>query len=130
MKRFLVIITSVAIVLGGCSTKNRYEREADKITNAVIANNMAPVLDDFDSQAKVTVRRVAVARLSDELNSQGKFQGVQEVQVQNEGPNAHTFNAKFDKHMYSEMMVLDDDGKVRQWTIHMQYPSAATSPSP
>ena len=119
----------MAILLGGCSTKNRYEREADKITNAVIADNMGPVFNDFDSSAQPTIRRVAVARLADELNGQGKFLGVQEVQVQNEGPTTHTFNAKFEKHMYTETMILDDDGKVREWHIHMQYAPAA-SPTP
>ena len=129
MKRFLAAIGMCAIVLTGCSTKNRYEREADKITQAVIANNMGPVINDFDTQARVSVTRVNVARLADELNSQGKYQGLQEVQVQNEGPNTHTFNTKFEKHTYTELMVLDDDGKVRRWTIHMQYPTAA-SPTP
>jgi PBP1b-binding outer membrane lipoprotein LpoB len=129
MKSFIVAALGMAILLSGCSTKNRYEREADKITNAVIADNMGPVFNDFDSSAQPTIRRVAVARLADELNSQGKFLGVQEVQVQNEGPTTHTFNAKFEKHMYTETMILDDDGKVREWHIHMQY-APAPSPTP
>ncbi|MBV8688735.1 MAG: hypothetical protein JOZ59_01390 [Candidatus Eremiobacteraeota bacterium] len=129
MKRFIVVLTVFAVALAACSRQNRYEREADKITQSVIANNMGPAINDFDSQARVSVTRVAVARLADELNSQGKYQGLQEVQVQNEAPNTHTFNAKFEKHVYTELMVLDDDGKVRRWTIHMQYPAAA-SPTP
>jgi len=96
VRSFIAGALGMAILLGGCSTKNRYEREADKITNAVIADNMGPVFNDFDSSAQPTIRRVAVARLADELNGQGKFLGVQEVQVQNEGPTTHTFNAKFE----------------------------------
>lgn len=120
MKRYCAALVVVAVILGGCSSKNRYEREADRITQAVIANNMAPVAGDFDSSARVTITRVAVARLSDELSEQGQFQGVHEVQVPNEGPNTHAFDAKFEKHMYNETLVLDDDGKVREWDIHMQ----------
>ncbi|MBV8728105.1 MAG: hypothetical protein JO233_09980 [Candidatus Eremiobacteraeota bacterium] len=128
MKYFAVALAA-AVLVAGCSTKNRYEREADKITQAVIANNMAPVFGDFDSQAQATIRRVAVARLADELNGQGKYQGVQEIQVQNEPPATHTFNAKFEKHTYTEIMTLDDNGKVRTWNIHMQYlPSASPTP--
>ncbi|MBV8363105.1 MAG: hypothetical protein JO193_00915 [Candidatus Eremiobacteraeota bacterium] len=128
MNRLFITTMAIAIALAGCSTKNRYEREADKITQGVISNNMGPVINDFDTSARMSVTRVAVARLSDELNSQGKYQGLQEVAVQNETPNTHTFNAKFEKHTYTELMVLDDDGKVRRWTIHMQYPTASPTP--
>jgi len=129
MKRLFVVLSVLGIAISGCSRENRYEREADKITQAVIANNMGPVINDFDTQSRAAVTRVAVARLSDELNSQGKYQGIQEVQVQNEGPNTHTLNAKFEKHMYTELLVLDDDGKIRQWHIHMQIPTAP-NPTP
>lgn len=126
MKKFVVALLAFAVIVGGCSSKNRYEREADKITQAVIANNMAPVAGDFDSQARETITRVSVARLSDELNSQGQFQGVREAQIPNEAPNTHTFQAKFAKHMYTETLVLDDDGKVRAWHVHMM--EAAPTP--
>jgi len=125
MKRAMVGLAALALVLSGCSTKNRYEREAETITQAVIANNMVPVAGYFDSAARATITRVAVARLSDELNGQGKFEGVTEAQVQNEAPNTHAFDAKFEKHMYAETLVLDDDGKVREWHIHMKQAAAA-----
>jgi len=127
MRPYTLMFIVATLLLGGCSTKNRYEREADKITQAVIANNMAPVAGDFDSQARAMITRVAVARLSDELNSQGQYQSIHEVQVQNEPPNTHTLAAKFEKHTYTELLVLDDDGKVRGWHMHMQAPAAPTS---
>jgi hypothetical protein len=128
MKRYFAALTASVVILSGCSSKNRYEREADRITQAVIANNMVPVAGDFDSAARVTITRVAVARLSDELNTQGPFRGVHEVQVQNEAPNMHAFDAKFEKHMYAETLVVDDDGKVREWHIHMKAPVAPSTP--
>ena len=73
MKSFIVAALGITVLLSGCSTKNHYEREADKITNAVIADNRGPVFNDFDSSAQPTLRRVAVARLADELNGQGNF---------------------------------------------------------
>lgn len=100
--------------------KNKNEKEADKITQAVIANNMSEVINDFDSQAKPTITHVAVARLADELGQQGKYQGLTEVQNANPGPGAHIFDVKFEKHMYTEKMVLDDDGKIRSWSIKMK----------
>lgn len=110
----------LALLIAGCSTQNKYEKEADKITKAVIANNMQDVAGDFDSQARTQVTRVAVARLSDELNAQGKYQGIQEVKAAANGtPGEHDFIARFDKHGYYESLVLDDDGKVRAWHIHM-----------
>lgn len=126
MKNSAVVLLAFAAIACGCSSKNRYEREADKITQAVIANNMAPVAGDFDSQARATITRVSVARLSDELNSQGQFQGVREAQSPNEAPSTHRFQAKFEKRVYAETLVLDDDGKVREWHIHMM--EAAPAP--
>ncbi|GAC1501737.1 MAG: hypothetical protein NVS1B14_06260 [Vulcanimicrobiaceae bacterium] len=120
MRKAVVFGLLAAVALTGCSTKNRYEKEADKITNAVISNNMNDVQNDFDSQARAQITRVAVARLSDELNAQGKFQGVTEAQPSGAAPNTHFFDAKFEKRMYQEKLVLDDDGKVREWRIHQK----------
>lgn len=120
MKRPILALIALSVLVTGCATKNKNEKEADKITQAVIANNMSPVMNDFDSQAKPTVTRIAVARLSDELNQQGKYQGITEVQAPNPGPGEHNFDVKFEKHTYAEKMVLDDDGKVRSWNIKMK----------
>ena len=120
LSKHALAIGICATLLAGCAMKNKNEKEADKITQAVIANNMSGVINDFDSQAKPTVTRIAVARLSDELNQQGKYQGVTEVQNANAGPGGHVFDVKFEKHTYTETMVLDDDGKVRSWKIHMK----------
>jgi hypothetical protein len=120
LSKHAIAIGALALLLSGCAMKNKEEKEADKITQAVIANNMSSVINDFDSQAKPTVTRIAVARLSDELNQQGKYQGVTEVKDASAGPGGHIFDVKFEKHMYTEKMVLDDDGKVRTWNIKMK----------
>ena len=39
-----------AVVLAGCSFENKYEREADKITRAVMNNDLGPVKNDIDSR--------------------------------------------------------------------------------
>ncbi|PZR58325.1 MAG: hypothetical protein DLM50_04230 [Candidatus Meridianibacter frigidus] len=127
MKRSLLCLLVLALAASGCSSKNKFEKEADKITNAVIANNMDPVRADFDSQAQVQITRVRVARLSDELNSEGKFQGVKERPSSgSSAPNTHYFNAPFEKHVYEEKLVLDDDGKVREWDVREK----ASAPAP
>lgn len=118
MKRLLPLAVILAVAVTGCSHYNKNEKEADKITQAVIANNMAPVINDFDSQARATVTRIAVARLSDQLNQEGKYQGIKEDVKTSGPPNTHYFEAKFDKHTWFETMALDDDGKVRSWNVH------------
>ncbi|MDP9018205.1 MAG: hypothetical protein M3N19_07780, partial [Candidatus Eremiobacteraeota bacterium] len=118
---------AVAIALAGCSFQNKAEKEADKITHAVIANDMSPVINDFDSQARPKITRVAVARYADELNQQGKYKHIKEVQVPaGSVPGTHLFDVEFEKHMYTETMVLDDNGEVRSWNFHMK--SAAPAP--
>lgn len=118
MKPLLPLAVVFAIAFTGCSHYNKNEKEADKITRAVIANDMAPVINDFDSQARATVTRIAVARLSDQLNQEGKYQGIKEDTKASGSPNTHYFEAKFDKHTWLETMSLDDDGKVRAWNVH------------
>ena len=51
MKKYLALALA-ALSLAGCAGQNRSEREADKITRAVISNNMAPVMGDLDPTIK------------------------------------------------------------------------------
>ena len=123
----LLLATALAVLITGCSFANKQEKEADKITNAVIANNMDPVMKDFDSQLRAKITPIAVAQYSTELREQGKYKGIKEVPVGAQAiPGEHDFIATFEKHNYTEKMILDDDGHVRSWSFHMQ---TTTAPS-
>lgn len=121
MKRFFLLLTASAALLAGCSGGNRNEREADKITRAVIANDMAPVVSDFDPAIKGQITRIRVAELSDEMSDQGAYQGLKE----NDGscPAGYVcFDVKFAKRTYYEKMKVESGGKVRYWWIQSSLP--------
>ena len=118
----LIAAFSIAVALAACSFQNKNEREADRITRAVIDNNLKPVENDIAKGVAIT--RVKVAEWSDELNAQGKLLSVKEVTA-NCDPGWHCFEAKFEKHVYSERMRLDENGKVTNWSFKMM-PAAAS----
>jgi hypothetical protein len=127
-KRMLAL-AAIALLITGCSFKNGSEKEADKITKAVVANNMDPVMKDFDSQLRAKITPIAVAEYSTELRQQGAYKGIKEVPAAaNATPGEHDFVATFEKHNYTEVMVLDDDGHVRSWKFHMQDATAPATP--
>jgi hypothetical protein len=104
------------MVATGCSFQNRNEREADRITRAVIANDFKPVENDIAKGIPIT--RVQIAQWSDELNAQGKLLSVKETTA-NCSPGWHCFDVKFQKHEYVERMRFDENGKVVNWDFHM-----------
>lgn len=116
--RCLAILTALAL-LAGCSFQNRNEREADRITRAVVANDFKPV--DNDVAKGITITRVQIAQWSDELNAQGKLLSVKETTASC-APGWHCFDVKFEKHEYIEHMRLDENGKVAGWNFHMMRP--------
>ena len=94
---------------------------ADQITRAVINNNMAPVIGDFDPSIKDQVTRVRVAELSDELNDQGTYQGLkQDASWCRTGYLC--YDVQFSKRPYREMMKVGSDGKVQYWWIRSAPP--------
>jgi len=111
-----------AVLLASCSFQNRNEREADRITRAVIANDFKPVQDDIGKGIAIT--RVQIAQWSDELNAQGKLLSIKETTT-NCSPGWHCFDVKFEKHEYTERMRFDENGKVVNWDFHMA-PATAT----
>jgi len=114
--RSLLALALAAAALAGCSFQNKYEREAQRITEAVMANNLQPVKDDIAPNVKIT--RVQVAEWSDELNDAGKLISLKESS--GSCPvGAHCFDVKFEKHDYVEMLRMDDTGKVVDWRFHM-----------
>lgn len=110
-----LIALCAALLVAGCSFQNRNEREADRITRAVIANDFRPVQDDLAKGISIT--RVQIAQWSDELNAQGKLLSVKETTTCS--PGWHCFDVKFQKHEYVERLRFDESGKVVNWQFHM-----------
>lgn len=120
----MAMVLVCCVGLSACARQNKAEREADKITRAVIANDMRPVENDFAAAPREKMTRVAVARLSDELNNLGKYKGVKEDTSSGSTAGMHTFTVTFEKETWHESMMVDSGGKVSAWRIN---PSAATS---
>jgi hypothetical protein len=112
----LVAMVAGAVLVASCSFQNRNEREAERITNAVIANDFKPVQNDIAKG--ITITRVQIAQWADELNAQGKLLSVKETSANCE-PGWHCFDVKFQKHEYVERMRFDESGKVVNWDFHM-----------
>jgi hypothetical protein len=118
MKTYLALALAL-LSAAGCAGQNRNEREADKITRAVINNDMAPVMSDLDPAIKGQVTRVRVAELSDELNQQGAYQGLKQTNATwCESTVYACFDVTFAKRAYREKMKVGSDGKVQYWWIH------------
>ncbi len=116
MKRFLALALA-ALSLTACSFQNKNEREADKITRAVMNNNVAPVMGDFAPSIKGQITRVRVAELSDELADQGSYEGLKQTTTWCR-TGYLCFDVKFAKRPYHEIMQVGSDGKVQYWWIH------------
>jgi hypothetical protein len=114
VKRLLAVAALVS--LAACSFQNKYEREAEKMTRAVMNNDLSPVRDDIAPGIHIT--RVQVAEWSDELSAQGKLQSVKETTASC-APGWHCFNVAFEKHDYLERMRYNENGKVVEWQFHM-----------
>ena len=115
MKKLLVCALAAAS-LAACAG-NRNEAEADKITRAVINNNMAPVMGDLDPAIKGEITRVRVAELSDELNAQGGYKGLKQDTTWCRTGYV-CFDVQFANRPYHEIMKVGSDGKVQYWWIH------------
>jgi hypothetical protein len=111
-----LLLAGVTAMLAGCSGQNHAEREADRITRAVMSNDLQPVQADIAKGIAIT--RVQVAQWSDELNGQGKLLSIKET-PNDCAPGWHCFDVKFDKREYVERMRFDENGKVVNWNFHM-----------
>jgi hypothetical protein len=120
--RKTIAIAALA-VLAACSFQNKYEKEAQSITQAVMNNNMQPVQSDIADRIKIT--RVQVAAMSDELNSAGKLVSLKDTTT-NCPPGTHCFDVKFETRSYVEHMRLDEEGKVVDWN-YVPAPAAAAN---
>lgn len=115
--RFALAVLSAGVLFAGCSFENKYEREADKITKAVIANDLSPVKDDLAPDLHIT--RVQIAAASDELNDQGKLESIKEETPCDAGAGVHCFKVTFQKNIYNEWLAMDDQNKVTLWRFKM-----------
>jgi outer membrane murein-binding lipoprotein Lpp len=115
--RFGLATLVAAVLVAGCSFENKYEREADKITKAVMANDLTPVKDDLSPDLHIT--RVQIAAASDELNDQGKLESIKEVTPCSAGAGVHCFTVTFEKSTYHETLAMDDQNKVTLWRFHI-----------
>ncbi len=113
--RFLCAF-AVTATLAGCSFQNKNEREAERITRAVVDNNLKPVEDDIAKGVAIT--RVKVAEWSDELSTQGKLLSIKETK-DNCSVGWHCFDVRFEKRHYIERLRYDENGKVVNWNFHM-----------
>ena len=110
--RSLVALASIAAVLAGCSFQNKYEAEAQKITEAVQKNDMSPLKNDLGPNVKLT--RVQIANWSDQLSEEGKIKSVKEVTpCDREG--FHCLKVTFEKGTVDEWLLMDDQNKVVNW---------------
>lgn len=114
--RSLIALLTIGVVLAGCSFQNKYEREADKMTRAVMADNLDAVKNDLVPDAGIT--RIKLAEWSDELSAQGKLESVKEV-TPCDRVGYHCFDVKFEKHMYHEWLLLNDQDKIVSWKFHI-----------
>lgn len=113
--RSVLALACIAASLAGCSFQNKYEREAQKITEAVQKNDMSAVKSDLSPN--IALSRVQVANWSDELSAQGKLESVKEVTPCNK-PGFHCLTVKFQKSTYDEWLQMDDQNKVVNWHFH------------
>jgi hypothetical protein len=118
----MLTVLLCAALSAGCSFQNRNEREADRVTRAVIANDFKPVENDIAKGVSIT--RVQIAEWSDELNAQGKLLSLKETTA-NCAPGWHCFDVKFQKREYVERMRFDENGMVVKWDFHMAPQAAA-----
>jgi hypothetical protein len=109
-------LSAAILALAACSFQNPNEREADRITQAVMNDDLKPVENDIGKG--ITITRVKVAEWSDELSAQGKLLSVKETTANCE-PGWHCFDVKFEKHAYLERLRFDEHHQVVDWQFHM-----------
>jgi hypothetical protein len=119
MKKLLACAL-IALSLAACAG-NRNQAEAEKITRAVMNNDMAPVMGDLDPAIKGQITRVRVAELSDELNAQGGYKGLKEDTSWCK-TGYLCYDVQFTNRPYHEIMKVGSDGKVQYWWIRAAEP--------
>jgi len=103
---------------------NKDEALAERVTVAIMHNDMAPVADDFSPTTRVKLsNRQTVARLSDDLNGLGKLQSLKEDTPAASAAGYHHFQVQFEKATWVEDITYDADGKILGF--HVRAPATA-----
>jgi len=124
MTRRLIGILATAVLLSSCSFQNKYERQAQSVTQAVINNDLRPVQNEIAPGVAIT--RVQIAEWSDQLNAQGKLKSVVETKT-NCAVGLHCFIVTLTKGTDIEQMRLDENGKIVGWRFHPQAAASAAN---
>ena len=99
--------------------QNKDEKLAARVTNAIIADNMKPVENDFNSLRWAELEnRAKVGQLSQDLNELGKLKSVKEDTPKDSRPSYHHFQAQFEKGTWEEEMTYDPQGKIGSFYVH------------
>lgn len=119
MNRMCWTAAAAALALAGCAGENHFEKLADDVTKAIVANDMRPVEKEFNAITREKLRnRATVGRLSDDLAPLGKFKRTKEDTPKDARAGFHTFVAEFEKGNWTEDMLLDTEGKIASFHIH------------
>lgn len=104
------LILVIAISLG-TRHESRQERLVTRIIAAVQNNDVSPVANDFDAQARESMTHEKVGHLADLLAPMGKLKSVEETTPKDAPARDHTYVAHFEKGDWQVSMPLDIDGK-------------------
>ena len=120
MRAKFIAAIAVFPALAGCFGPNGSERLADRVTTAIVANDMRPVEKEFNAivRPKLENRQMVGKVSSDQLSALGRFKGVRETTPRGTSDGKHTFEADFQKAKWVEDMVIDTDGKIAAFHIH------------
>ena len=117
--RRTVTFALASVALAACGGENHYEQLADRVTKAIVANDMRPVEGDFNALRRPQLEnRAKVGELSDALNGLGAFKRTREDTSKDARPGYHHFSAEFGKATWVEDMALDADGKIASFHVH------------
>lgn len=126
MKRLWPIVAAAcALAAAGCESGTPAENLADRVTRAIVANDMGPVAPEFNALVRPRLmERERVGRLSDQLVPLGKFKRTKEDTPAGSPAGVHRFVAEFERGTRIEDLTLDPDGKIAAFHIR---PSGGSS---
>jgi hypothetical protein len=120
----LILIVAIVLVLLFAIDKlvihheNHAEHLATVVTEAIAANDMAPVASQFNALRRPELaNRARVGRLSDFVNAKGAFKNVHEDTPAGSPALYHHFIAHFANGDLQERLELDDDGKIAKFDV-------------
>jgi hypothetical protein len=121
-------VATLAATSGCGGGENPSEKLADRVTAAIVANDMRPVQQDFNATIRPQLRnRAKVGKLSDDLAPLGKFKRTKETTPAGTPKNTHYLTAQFEHGTYDEKMVLDEDGKISAFDLRPTQGSSSAS---